>query len=116
MIRHLAELAALLLCFAVGVGLFAVVGIVLLMIWHPEFTITAGEDEYRRVENKGTVIPVSPPACICVEDGWGYDLFDPLAATPCPVHSPEYFEVAITSPRPYNWATREPMVWSDAKG
>lgn len=82
MIRHLAELFALFLCFAVGVGLLAAFVIGLLMIWRPEFTTTAREKEYRRVESAGRML---------LPDIWmGF-----------PVES-----------HPYDWATDEPMVWA----
>lgn len=97
MIRHLAELSALLLCFVVGVGLLAALGIGLLVIWHPEFTTTAGEDEYRRVENAGmaSIRPYDDPQL-----QWEVHRNFALMAA------------RKIEPHPYNWATREPMVWT----
>lgn len=92
MIRHLAELSALLLCFAVGVGILTALVIGLLMIWRPEFTTTAGEDEYRRVESEGRA-PLS--------DTWMGFPVEYNDALPVGV-------IVIKQPRPYNWATREP--------
>lgn len=91
-IRHLAELSAFVLLFTVGIGLMAAFVIGLLLIWKPTPSASAVEDAYRRVEDEGrsTVwgIPVE------------YD--DRL---------PE--SVIVINGRPYNWATREPMVWSE---
>lgn len=84
MIRHLVELGAWFLCFAVGVGLLAALGIGLLLIWskRPAEDSTL-EDEYRRVEGRGAFnAPVQP-----------------------------HEAMASLEPHPYNWATREPMVW-----
>lgn len=97
MIRHLAELSALLLCFAVGIGLIGAFVIGLLMIWRPEFTITAGEDEYRRVEEAGMSFPV-----------WDHPQVEAQR---------DFARAALSyEPHPYNWATREPMVWSVPRG
>lgn len=96
MIRHLAELSALFLCFAVGVGLLAAFGIGLLLIWgkRPAENSTL-EDEYRRVENDGS--------------GGGRPLS--RASGSDPTCDAPWVGAARTF-RPYNWATREPMVWT----
>lgn len=89
MIHRLLELGTLLMLG--GIGLLLVAGFVigLLKIWRPEFgVISPSENEYRRVESAGAFPQVTS------------------------VHSPEYQEVGETSPRPYNWATREPMIWT----
>lgn len=93
MIRHLAELSALLLCFAVGVGLIAAFIVGLIMIWRPEFTTTAGEDEYRRVENVGLT-------------------WRPLMQVRAEITALPFDAYVSFAPRPYDWATREPMVWT----
>lgn len=93
MIRHLAELGVLLLLAAVGVGLVAAFIIGLLGIWakvadEPD----AIHEEYRRVEEAGAFLSESA------------------------LHERRWLESAnaqiIASPRPYNWATREPMIWA----
>jgi hypothetical protein len=90
MIRHVAELGALLLCFAVGVGLLAAFFVGLVWIWRsPESAI---EDEYRQVENTG----LEPPLL---------KMHTEITALPFDAYVP-----ALS--RPYNWATREPMIWN----
>ncbi len=76
-------------------GLVAAFFVGLAAIWRsPDSAI---EDEYRRVENAGTTLP---------ETWMGF-----------PVEYDEALPegiIVIQRPRPYNWATREPMVWSDS--
>lgn len=41
----------------------------------------------------GTSTSSEQGKCICADEGLGFDSLDPLAARPCPVHSPEYADV-----------------------
>jgi len=106
MIRHLAELGVLLLLAAVGVGLSAAFIIGLLGIWakvadEPD----AIHEEYRRVETQG-LVPVMDDRT-WLED-WEHEEVALLAAE---LGFP-YSTYVPSAPRPYNWATREPMVWA----
>jgi hypothetical protein len=104
MIRHLAELGALLLCFAVGVGLVAAFFVGLAWIWRsPDSAI---EDEYRRVESKGTMPIMEDRAWL---EDWELEETLLLAEE---LGFP-YSSYVPSALRPYNWATREPMVWTE---
>lgn len=117
MIRHLAELFALLLCFAVGVGVLAVGGVALLWIWSPTAyeEEEAREDEYRRVEEAGVAI-----AYLQSNDSLSMRRLEATDGDLRRAVRRDIAKVLVANrpyiPRPYNWATREPMVWSDAKG
>jgi hypothetical protein len=103
MIRHIAELGTLLLLAFVGVGLFTMFIIGLLGIWakvadEPD----AIHEEYKRVEEAGRRLP---------SEWMGFPVeFDESL--------PENVIVIKYSlaTRPYNWATREPMVWGMHRG
>lgn len=101
MTRHLAELGALLLCFAVGVGLLAAFFVGLAWIWRsPDSAI---EDEYRRVESAAWAdAEAESMAELKAGNSLLFSHVDDVVA-----------HLAYMSSRhPYNWATREPMVWT----
>lgn len=104
-LQHVAELGVFLLLAAVGVGLFAALIIGLLLIWgkvgdEPD----AIHEEYRQVEEAGAAIP---PLAREEIQHW---LQLPQTRTTIARVAGEF--ALHPQPRPYNWATREPMVWT----
>lgn len=102
-LQRLAELGICLLLAFVGVGLLVAFIIGLLLIWDRIGEEPAAiHEEYRRVEEAGIHMKTGVRDVALVVRASGNDLTrdDPWVG-------------AARTFRPYNWATREPMVWTE---